>query len=160
MKNIKTFEQFKNEEVSWKNMLTGAALGAGLAFGTPKATGQEVNPIEVSGSYGVDDIENAEGNPIKDKELLNKFRDLLNDDRLEESGSYVLVDAMELKDEYSNIYALKVRKQNVGPGQGEFTAYINKEDFDKYLQTNVIDPMITYQFKEIKPIPDQKKFGL
>jgi len=39
MRNVKTYEDFCNEEINWKKGIAGAAIGAGLAFGSP-AKGQ------------------------------------------------------------------------------------------------------------------------
>jgi hypothetical protein len=37
VKNIKTYEDFYNEEINLKKGLAGAALGAGLAFSNPSS---------------------------------------------------------------------------------------------------------------------------
>ena len=158
MKNIKTFEQFKtNEEISLKSTLTSAALSAGLMFGSPNVYGQEIEPIV--GKHGVDVIDDAQGELVKDKKIINGFRKLLQEERISSEQVFTLVDVYELKDDYKGVYSINVRKQNAKLGE-EFKAYINKEDFDKYLETGEIDQMILYQFKEVRPIPNVKKYGL
>lgn len=158
MKNIKTFEQFQNEEINWKNLATGAALSTGLMFGSPEATGQEVEPI--SGQYGVDAIEDEEGVLVKDRKIVNGFKELLQDERISNEQVFTLIDVYELVDDFSGVYAINVRKQNAKPGKDEFKAYINKDDFSKYLETGEIDTMILYQFKPVRPTPNVKKYGM
>lgn len=49
MRKIKSYEDFMNEEISWRNSLAGAALGATLAMSTPTiAKGQEDIKTEIS----------------------------------------------------------------------------------------------------------------
>ncbi len=45
MKKIKSYEEF-NEEINWKQLATGAALGASLAFGSPVAKTQTITNQE------------------------------------------------------------------------------------------------------------------
>ena len=62
MKNIKSYEDFCNEEVNWKKVIGGAALGSALAFGSPSTSYSQINPTptEVStamksdGSFVID----------------------------------------------------------------------------------------------------------
>ena len=46
MKNIKSYEDFCNEEINWKKAAAGVALGAGLALGSPSdAISQTSNDV-------------------------------------------------------------------------------------------------------------------
>jgi hypothetical protein len=44
MKSIKTYDEFVNEEINLKKAVTGAALGASLAFGTPAISQNKITP--------------------------------------------------------------------------------------------------------------------
>lgn len=48
MKKIKSYEDFMNEEISWRNTLASAAIGASLAMSPSVAKGQEINKTELS----------------------------------------------------------------------------------------------------------------
>jgi hypothetical protein len=159
MKNIKTFEQYTNEEINWKKLATGAALGAGLAFGSPKAVGQEVEPI--AGKHGVDIMEDEVGVLVNDKEIIRNFQDLLKDPRI--GGQFTLVKVHELTDEFSGTFVLYLRKPNMRPGEEEFKAYINYEDYNDFVDNGRISKMVLYQFKDVRPVPTEggiKKHGL
>lgn len=166
MKNIKTFEQYTNEEINWKKAVTGAALGAGMMFGSPQATGQEIVPIE--GRVGVDEMEEGKSVKVNDMDVINNFEKMLEEPKLQVydpvakgSVGYQLVEVHEMMDEYSNVFILKLRKPNSKPGE-ELKVYVNLEDYNKYIETGQIDNMILYQFRDLKPshLDKSKKFGL
>lgn len=46
MSKIKKYDEFVNEEINLKKALAGAALGAGLAFGSPSVAHAEKEPIK------------------------------------------------------------------------------------------------------------------
>jgi len=50
MKRIKSYDEFQNEEINWKNIVTGAALSSSLLLSPvgAKATTQNPNTIELS----------------------------------------------------------------------------------------------------------------
>jgi hypothetical protein len=55
-KIVKTYDEFVNEEVNLKKAIAGAAIGAGLAFGSPNVEAKPVKAetTQTTSQYGVD----------------------------------------------------------------------------------------------------------
>lgn len=148
MKKIKSYEQF-NEEVNWKQLATGAALSGGLMMGTP-ATGQEFDSEPIVGKYGADSMEDEEGVLTKDSKIIDGFEMLLQDPRITVENEYSLVNIYDLDDFDS--YKLTLRKKNARPLEAEHEVFINKKDFENYINGGKLTLSILYQFIDDKEL--------
>lgn len=154
MRKIKSYEQF-NEEVNWKQLATGAALGGSLLMGNP-ATGQEMEPDPIVGKYGVNVMEEEEGTLVDDAEIISGFEKLLKDPRVTVEKEYSLIEVYDLGD-FDN-YKVIVKTQNAKPGEREREIFISKEDFENYIYGGKLNASILYQLIDNEDlIPDEFK---
>lgn len=144
MRKIKSYEQF-NEEINWKQLATGAALSGGLMMGTP-ATGQEYDSEPIVGKYGVNAMEEEQGVLVKDRRIVDGFKMLLEDPRITVEKEYSLVNVYDLGD-FDN-YRVVLKRKNARPGEADYEVYINKKDFEQYIEPGEgkISLNIYYQF--------------
>ncbi len=74
MKRIKNYEDFVQEELDWKKAISGAALGASLAFGNPDvAHSQQPTQTEISIQQEVDFLQVVEVDSSMTKEQIQKL---------------------------------------------------------------------------------------
>lgn len=152
MKKIKSYQQF-NEEINLKQLATGAALSGSLLMGSP-ATGQEVDPEPIAGKYGVDVMEDEQGTLVEDSEIITAFEMLMKDPRITVEKEFDLVDLYDLGD-FDN-YRVIIKTQNAKPGELEKEVFINKDDFENYINGGKLTASILYQLIDNEElIPDE-----
>lgn len=152
MKKIKSYQQF-NEEVNWKQLATGAALSGGILMGSP-ATGQEVEPEPIVGKYGVDAMQDEKGTLVEDTEIISGFEMLMKDPRITVEKEFELIEVYDLVD-FDN-YRVIIKAQNARPGELEKEVFINKDDFENYINGGKLTASILYQLIDDEElIPDE-----
>lgn len=152
MRKIKSYQQF-NEEINLKQLATGVALSGSLLMGSP-ATGQEVDPEPIAGKYGVDVMEDEQGTLVEDSEIISAFEMLMKDPRITAEKEFDLVDVYDLGD-FDN-YRVIIKTQNAKPDELEKEVFINKDDFEGYIDGGKLTASILYQLIDNEElIPDE-----
>ncbi len=141
MRKIKSYQEF-NEEVNWKQLATGAALSGSLLMGSA-ATGQEVDPEPIAGKYGVDVMQDEKGTLVEDTEIISGFEMLMKDPRITVEKEFELIEVYDLGD-FDN-YRVIIKAQNSRPGELEKEVFINKDDFENYINGGKLTASILYQ---------------
>jgi hypothetical protein len=145
MRKLKSYDEFLNEENVIRNIALGGAL-AGSLMGSPNtAVGQEIDSQEITGKYGVDDIESAEGIFLEDTRDFDRLILSVKEmsDRVEKNWSIISVEDL---DEWGQ-YRLKLSEKNLSPvNKNETEVYIPKEDFEEFKNTDTPTSWIINSF--------------
>jgi hypothetical protein len=159
MKNIKSFNQFINEE----NLFRDAAIGAGILTaglgGMTDATGQVINrqddETEIVGKFGVDAMEDERGTEVTNKTIIGYMDDLVmsvpevaHKNGIELTKSHTLVGAQDLGG--FDFYRLIVQ---VDGSSDTHEIYISKKEYEDFLETNRLSTYVLSQFKDLEKIP-------
>ena len=142
MRKVKTYKQFVNEENIFGDAARKVALGTALVgstlFGSPQATGQEIDRGEITGKAGVDAIEDERGEEVKD---ISWFEDLVYrvQEVAENSGKPLLKKFQVVKVEHLKEwqqYKVYLKELNVAPNQNALReVYIPQDMFEQFQDT-------------------------
>jgi hypothetical protein len=161
MKRVKTYEQFVNEENLFKKAAIGTALGASLLGGSPQAIGQEVDKTEITGKYGVNEIEDAKGTELKDKsyfeDLMFRVAEISANSGKPLTKKFQIIKVEHLEEWQQ--YRVYLKQQNVVAGQtGEEIVYIPEEMFEDFLNTGNVNEHILNIFVTLEGSDDPEYF--
>ena len=151
MRKIKSYEEFLNEENIIRNIALGTAL-TGSLMGSPTVVGQDTQQTdsqEITGRFGVDDIETASGTLLKDtrdfEDLIYRIKEVT--ENVQKDWTIVSVEDLGEWDQFR----VKISEKNLGPGmKNEREVYIPREEFEIFTETGnptewIINSFITLE---------------
>jgi hypothetical protein len=155
MRKIKSYEEFLNEENIIRNIALGSALTGSLMGSPTTAVGQDTDqkdPQEITGRYGVDDIETVSGILVKDtrdfEELIHRIKEVT--ENVQKDWDIISVEDLG---EW-NSFRVKLSEKNLSPGtKSEQEVYIPKEDFDKFSEQGIVTEWIINSFITLEDNP-------
>jgi hypothetical protein len=175
MKNIKSYSDFCNEEINFKKILTYGAL-AGSTLLPISSIGQNYQDEEWRNyQRGLDSIDQRKFDtyiklksdikkntqyfkdtkrfPVKNIEIVNGLKKLLNDPRLNIEGKFSLEKIYNIGSDNDLIFYVKLKKEKLDGKTSEIEMIVNSVDIEEYLKYDKIsNSFVRHMIDDIRTV--------